>query len=980
MYLEHKLEVKDFLGKIPLWRRVCSVKSQLILGFASVLTLMLVVSMVFGISQQYLISEASKPDTVEGQVTELGLRGLQTLLKARRVEREFLQEITEIGLAKTKTRYLPLLHTHLADLSSQVEKIRSLSSDAGVVEKANQILQKIQEYEKKFVALTDLYQHLGYFDIGWQDRFRLKTHEIEALITAEDGSNDPDYQDGKDAKNSKDSGNSEYQAMMFELQALRRYEKDYIRLGHDAYLRKFLDGMKTLRANIGKSHLPTLKKQRISTLLTEYSQDFLRYTQVADAAIMAKDDYVAVALTIEPLLEELHVQTSARLNKAQHALEVAQWSILLTVVVALLLAIFIAVLISWRITSSITQIIAFAKRITAGDFNARVAAIGEYEIDTLGHEMNQMAESLMNFQANLEGKAIQLEYQANHDILTGLPNRNLFVDRLHQALVYAQRHQRVVVVAFLNLNKFKSFNDSLGREFGDQLLLIMAERLRSCVRKADTVARLGADEFALILHYRAGEEISHYTMRQVFSGMNQPISLNGREYTITSSIGFAVYPQNGEDADTLLKNADTAMYRAKEGGRENFQFYTATLPSRVNERAALELGLQSALAQNEFSLHYQPRIELKKGKISGLEVLLRWSQAELGAVAPLRFIPLAEELGIMHLIGDWVMRTACLQQIEWKKTGVANLPVAVNVSAVQFLQQGFSNAVARVLHETQIDPAYFELEITESFSMQDPEATIRVMHELKSLGIRLSIDNFGTGYSNLGYLKRFPVDKIKLDLSFVRDIVSNDEDLAVSDAVISMAHSLHLKVIAEGVESEGQLALLADHGCNEMQGYYFSKPLPVKECTNLLMEDRAVPANKLGRRHAMRSLLLVDDEPQVLIALEHMLQSKGYNILTAHNAMEAFNLLATNEIGVVLCDYSMPNMTGIEFFHKIKRMHPAVVRILLTDDSDKTAELHDAFKRGGVYQSLRKPWDEPTLLAMIEEALRSYEYQWQITS
>ncbi|MGH8807851.1 MAG: putative bifunctional diguanylate cyclase/phosphodiesterase, partial [Noviherbaspirillum sp.] len=383
----------------------------------------------------------------------------------------------------------------------------------------------------------------------------------------------------------------------------------------------------------------------------------------------------------------------------------------------------------------------------------------------------------------------QLHHQATHDALTGLPNRNLLMDRLAQALNYAQRHQHRVVVAFLDLDKFKTINDTLGHDAGDQLLKIVAERLCVCVRDSDTVARLGGDEFVLLLYDQVNEDTTYRAMQRVLTSISQPVQLAGREMEITCSIGFAIFPQDGSDAETLLKNADSAMYRAKEVGRDNFQFYTENLHSRINERLAMEDGLRCALEQQEFVLHYQPRAELAGGKVSGIEALIRWNHPQLGLVPPPRFVPLAEELGLIDRIGEWTMRSACMQQKRWRQEGIADLPVAVNIAGAQFQQKDFAQTVATVLRETDVDACRLELEIAESVAMKDPQATIRVLRELKAIGVRVSIDDFGTGHSNLSYMKQFPIDIIKLDCSFVQDIVRNPEDLAISGAVISMAHS-----------------------------------------------------------------------------------------------------------------------------------------------------------------------------------------------
>jgi diguanylate cyclase (GGDEF)-like protein/PAS domain S-box-containing protein len=566
----------------------------------------------------------------------------------------------------------------------------------------------------------------------------------------------------------------------------------------------------------------------------------------------------------------------------------------------------------------------------------------------------------------------ELQHQATHDALTELPNRNLLIDRLRQAISYAQRYQRMVAVAFLDLDKFKHINDTLGHDAGDQLLKIVAERLSACVRDSDTVARLGGDEFVLVLYDQANEDITYHATQRVLSSISEPMVIAGREMTVTCSIGFAVFPQDGQDAETLIKNADTAMYRAKELGRDNFQFYTEELHSRINERLAMETGLRRALEHDEFELHYQPRVDLSSGKVTALEALIRWNHPQLGQIEPRRFMPLAEELGLIHRIGEWVLRESCRQQTGWQTAGVADLPISVNISASQFLHKDFTKLLGGILRDAELDASRLELEITESLSMQNPEASIRVLRDLKQMGVRITIDDFGTGYSNLNYMKQFPVDIIKLDQSFVQDIVRNPEDLAISNAVISMAHSLHLKVTAEGVESVTQLALLADHGCDEMQGYYFSAPLPVEQCTALLRENRALPMEKLGRRQVNRTILLIDDEPHVLSALERILRRTDCQILTARSALDAFDMMAMHEVGVILSDQRMPEMTGVEFFARIRNMYPATVRMILSGYADVDA-VTNAINIGAVYKFLNKPWVPNELCAVINEAFEKYE-------
>lgn len=576
------------------------------------------------------------------------------------------------------------------------------------------------------------------------------------------------------------------------------------------------------------------------------------------------------------------------------------------------------------------------------------------------------------FHLKQKREADVLGFRAGHDPLTGLPNRNLLLDRLQQAVSYAERYEKHVAVAYIDLDKFKFINDSLGHEAGDQLLVEVAKRLLSCIRESDTVARLGGDEFVVVLFDQANEDVTLHAMQRILQSIAEPVLVNGGEIRTTCSIGFSFYPQDGSDVETLLRNADAAMYRAKELGRNNFQFFTDALTERINERVALEQSLRGALERDEFTLHYQPKVDLRSGKVIGLEALIRWNHPSLGMVAPMRFIPLAEEIGLMHQIGLWVMRTACLQQKRWQEEGVAVLPIAINISSLQFLQKDFIGLVTTVLRETDVDPEYLELEISETLSMQDPQSTIRVLRELRNLGVHLVVDDFGTGYTNLSFLKQFPLDNIKLHQSFVSNIERNPEDLAISDAVISMAHSLRLRVTAEGVESGSQLALLADRGCDEIQGNYFSAAISGEQCAELLREQRSLPMEQLGRQRHMRTLLLVDDEPNVVNAIARTVQGQGYHILKANSAFEAFELLATNEVGVIVCDQRMPKMTGVEMFAKVRQMYPQSVRIILSGYAD-IAAVTDAINLGAVYKFLNKPWDQGEICKVFESAFEKYE-------
>jgi diguanylate cyclase (GGDEF)-like protein len=436
---------------------------------------------------------------------------------------------------------------------------------------------------------------------------------------------------------------------------------------------------------------------------------------------------------------------------------------------------------------------------------------------------------LRSMQYSIERKRyqVELERQANYDALTGLPNRNLLHDRLRQA-VRAQRRPRAMAVVFIDLDNFKLVNDSLGHGAGDQLLRKTAERLRAVVREGDTVARLGGDEFVVILNEHASEEMTFRTMQRIAAGVSQPMTIEGHELIVTCSAGVSMFPQDGPDVDTLLRNADTAMYRAKDHGRNNVQFYTSDMNQRISERVALENALRRAIERQELLLHYQPKIDLKTGAIAGAEALLRWRHPEWGLLRPERFIALAEETGLIVGIGEWVMRETCRQTRAWLDRGLAPGLVSVNLSARQFREEGLVRRVSRILEDSGIDPRHIELELTESMVMHNVSGAIATLHGLKSLGVALSVDDFGTGYSSLAYLKDFPIDTLKIDRSFVRDIGGGEgaDEGVIAQAVISLGHALHLKVIAEGVETESQVRFLRRHGCDEVQGFFYGEPVP----------------------------------------------------------------------------------------------------------------------------------------------------------
>ena len=429
----------------------------------------------------------------------------------------------------------------------------------------------------------------------------------------------------------------------------------------------------------------------------------------------------------------------------------------------------------------------------------------------------------------------RIQFMANHDALTGLPNRTLLKDRLTQAMLHAQRHDCWVTVVFIDLDNFKFVNDSLGHNAGDELLKIVAGRMVNRVRTIDTVVRLGGDEFVILLFDQPKNvDIITATLQKIRAAIAEPIRIAGRDFQITSSIGLANYPNDGAEADMLLANADAAMYRAKEIGRDNFQFYTPELNLRVHEKFLLQEELRNAIARSEFALLYQPQVDLRTGRIFAVEALIRWLHPTLGMMSPNKFIPIAEETGLIVPIGDWALREACRQNKAWQETGLPPMAICVNVSARQFMERNWVGRVADALRESGLEARYLELELTESLIMQDAEQAVETMKELQILGVQLSIDDFGTGYSSLSALKRFPVGRLKIDKSFIDDLPDDENDRAVASAVISLGQKLNLRVIAEGVETEAQAAFLRENNCDEMQGYFFSKPLPAAGIEELI--------------------------------------------------------------------------------------------------------------------------------------------------
>ncbi len=448
-------------------------------------------------------------------------------------------------------------------------------------------------------------------------------------------------------------------------------------------------------------------------------------------------------------------------------------------------------------------------------------------------EPNEIETRLIDVTTRIAGIAIerkraedQISFMAHHDALTGLPNRSLLKDRLAQAILQTQRHNSWVSVVFIDLDNFKTINDSLGHSAGDELLKAVANRMVDCVRATDTVVRLGGDEFVVLLADQpASPEAISATLDKICTAIAEPVSIEGRTLYVTCSMGVATFPNDGRDPETLLMNADAAMYKAKEAGRDNVQFYTAEMNTRVHEKLALQQEMRDGIARADFILHYQPQVDLRTGRVFAVEALIRWQHPTLGFLSPLKFIPMAEETGLIVPLGDWVLHEACRQNKAWQDAGLPHVNICVNVSARQFKEKNLISRVVHALDESGMAAKYLELEITESLIMQDVEQAVATMEELQRLGVQLAIDDFGTGYSSLNALKTFPVARLKIDKSFINNLPTNDSDKAVAGAVISLGQKLNLRVIAEGVETAEQVEFLRANNCDEIQGYYFSKPV-----------------------------------------------------------------------------------------------------------------------------------------------------------
>ena len=557
------------------------------------------------------------------------------------------------------------------------------------------------------------------------------------------------------------------------------------------------------------------------------------------------------------------------------------------------------------------------------------------------------------------------------DPLTGLPNRTLLQDRTAHAISMVQRSKDTLCMMLVSIDHFKVLNETLGHSVGDTVLVEVARRLSESLRDQDTVSHHAGKEFNLILPGTPTDGAAHLASELLWK-LAQPYVHANQQISITASIGVSTFPDNGNDFDSLYKSAEIALHRAQAGGRDNFKFYSEGMYEEVLARDNMTKALRVAAQRGELQVLYQPLGDLQTGKISGMEALLRWHHPELGTVSPVVFIPIAEETGLIRSIGEWVLRQVCTDLRTWLDQGLDAPHVAVNVSPIQFRDPTFIAMVQAALSDKGVEASRIHLEVTESALMDDVQRCEDILRALKKLGFLLSLDDFGTGYSSLSYLKRYPFDKVKIDQSFVRDISTSQTDSVIVKVIISMAHGLGLKVIAEGVETETQCEIMRTNVCDEIQGYFFSRPVDADTLKGLLQDKKQLPPHLLRFRPKQRTLLLVDDEPNVLAAPKRLFRRDGHTIVTADSGAQGLEVLAQQKVDVIISDQRMPGMTGVEFLREAKLKYPDTIRIVLSGYTELQS-VTDAINEGAIYRFLTKPWDDEQLREQIKKAFEHQE-------
>jgi diguanylate cyclase (GGDEF)-like protein len=594
-------------------------------------------------------------------------------------------------------------------------------------------------------------------------------------------------------------------------------------------------------------------------------------------------------------------------------------------------------------------------------------------ISALRDERGEVSNFIGSFAdlTQLRATESRVHHLAHFDPLTGLPNHTVLQDRTAHAISMAQRVKESLCLLHLSIDHFKSINESHGHGVGDMVLTEVARRLSAAVREQDTVSHHAGKEFTLLLPSTGSDGAAHLAGELLWK-LAQPYVVGGQQIGLTASIGIASWPENGDNFEALLKCAEIAVHRAQSSGRDNFKFYSDAMYQEVVQREQMARALREAVECNAFTVVYQPLADFQSGGISGMEALIRWTHPQLGPISPAVFIPLAEETGAIRAIGQWVLGQVCRDIRAWSDQGL-NVPrVAVNVSAVQFRDPQYLANVRSVLQECGVEPGRLFLEVTESALMDDVQRCETVLAGLKDMGFGLSLDDFGTGYSSLSYLKRYPFDKVKIDQSFVRDIDSNEVDSVLVKVIIAMAHGLGLKVVAEGVETEKQCEIMRSNVCDEIQGYFLSRPVDAVTLGQLLAQGHSLPGHLLRFRPPQRTMLLVDDEPNVVSALKRLFRRDGHLILTANSGDEGLQVLAQAKVDVIISDQRMPGMTGVEFLREAKKRYPDTIRIVLSGYTELQS-VTDAINEGAIYRFLTKPWVDEQLREQVHKAFEHVE-------
>ena len=563
----------------------------------------------------------------------------------------------------------------------------------------------------------------------------------------------------------------------------------------------------------------------------------------------------------------------------------------------------------------------------------------------------------------------ELAYALRHDPVTQLPRFVDAEDAFQSAIEAAGQCGECVAVYYIDVDRFHTVNDSVGRRGGDETLRLIAQRLRAAAPDETRIWRLGGDEFMLMVRLPADSDPFAIAER-LRQTLEMPVPLSSYQLFLSGTVGFACYPENAQTATDLFNCAQAAISRAKRSGRSSVQAFSNTHAEELHERLALGGRLRSAIRDNELVLHFQPQVRAPDGRIVGMEALVRWQTRDLGLLPPRRFVGVAEELGMIVELGRWVLRNACKQARAWLEAGHDDVSVAVNVSALQLHRLTFIDEVREALQETGLPPSMLELELTETAIMDNVQRASQIMAALKEIGVGLALDDFGVGYSSLSHLSRFPINKLKIDHSFIHDVALESGEAAIARAITAMGHELRMTVMAEGVETEAQLGYLLRNHCDEFQGHVFGPAVPADQAMALL-RGRFIESVLMSASQIERGLLLVDDEDNVLRALNRLLRREGYSIFTANNVQQGFDILARNKIQVIVSDQRMPDISGTEFLSKVKEMYPDTVRLVLSGYTD-LATVTSAINRGAIYKFLTKPWDDDDLRAQISEAFRTY--------